>query len=135
MQTDIGMNLSKKYLVVFVVLLIVACQSKVAVPKDIISLNDMKLLMWDIAQADAYSTQYVARDSAKNIKAETIKLYQQVFALHKTDKNQFVKSIKYYEANPEKQKILLDSLLQYANRVKSQERSTRKAIIKPAYIK
>lgn len=74
--------------------------------------------MWDIAQAESYANQYIVRDSAKDLKKETLVLYQKVFALHKTNKEQFSESLKYYESHPEIHKVLLDSLLGYANRMK-----------------
>lgn len=85
----------------------------------------MKELMWDIAQAEAYANQHIAIDTTKKIKPETLVLYQKVFALHKTNKENFVASIKYYEAHPPKHKILLDSLLQYATRMKEKDQQTR----------
>jgi hypothetical protein len=106
-----------------------ACRSATSVPANIIKLNTMKALMWDIAQAEAYANQYLITDSTKNLKTETLSLYQKVFALYKTNKETFETSLKYYEANPPKNKILLDSLMQYATRMK--ERDQQKIYASP----
>jgi hypothetical protein len=101
-----------------VCLLMGACRSPADVPSGILPLNAMKELMWDVAQAEAYANQITSRDSSKNLKTVTLNLYQQVFSVHKTDKEQFASSVKYYELHPETNRILLDSLLQYATRQK-----------------
>ncbi|RZK30637.1 MAG: DUF4296 domain-containing protein [Hymenobacter sp.] len=127
MQINTGNSLSK--LLLLVASIFTACNSATSVPKGIIAINPMKELMWDVAQVEAYATQHITRDSTKNIKTETLTLYQQVFALHKTSKDQFTQSIKYYEAHPEKQKILLDSLMQYATR--QRDTALQRSFMKP----
>ena len=85
----------------------------------------MKALMWDIAKVEAYATQYIAVDTTKKLKAETLMLYQKVFALYKTTKEDFERSVKYYEMHPPQQKILLDSVVQYATRSKEADQQKR----------
>ena len=128
MQINTGSSLNKILLLVAIIL--VACNAATRVPEGVIAMNPMKELLWDIAQVEAYATQHIARDSTKNIKAETLNLYQQVFALHKTSKEQFMGSINYYETHPEKQKILLDSLAQYGTR--QRDTALRKSFMKTA---
>jgi hypothetical protein len=84
--------------------------------RDILSINNMKLVMWDMIQADEFAPVYIAKDSTRNLKKETKLLYQKVFALHKIDSARFYKSFDYYKAHPEDYKILLDSLSAFANR-------------------
>ncbi len=104
-----------------------ACQSATSVPKNIIKLNVMKALLWDIAQAEAYANFYVVADTTKKLKTETLLMYQKVFALYKTTKEDVETSIKYYETHPVKHQILLDSLVQYANRMKEKNQQMRYA--------
>lgn len=125
MQTNTESSLNKPFSIIAFCIILAACQSTTTVPKGIIQLNAMKELMWDIAQVEGYATQHIANDSTKKLKDETLVLYQKVFALHKTTKENFVTSIKYYEVHPPKHKILLDSLLQYATRMKEKDQQTR----------
>ena len=118
MQINIGSSLNKIALIAAIVFTISACNSATSVPSGVIAINPMKELMWDIAQVESYANQHIARDSTKNLKKETLNLYQQVFAIHKTTKEQFTESISFYEKHPETHKILMDSLMQYASRRK-----------------
>lgn len=131
MQINTGSSLSK-WLLLYSTLIIAACNSATKVPAGVIAINPMKELMWDIAKVETYANQHIARNSTKNVRNETLNLYQQVFAIHKTSKEQFTESIKYYEAHPEKHKVLLDSLLQYASREK--DTALRKSFIKPSAV-
>ena len=98
--------------------MLAACQSATSVPKNIIKLNVMKSLLWDVAQAESYANAYVAADTTKKLKTETLVIYQKIFALYQTTKEDFETSMKYYETHPAKHQILLDSLVQYASRMK-----------------
>ena len=91
----------------------------------------MKTVMWHIAEAEAYANQHIVRDTTKNLRNETNVLYQKVFALHKTNKEQFAESLKYYESHPEIHKILLDSLMNYANRIKDSSMKSQYATPTP----
>lgn len=82
----------------------------------ILSVNAMKLVMWDMVQTDEFANIYVRKDSTLNIKKETDTLYQKVFTLHKIDSTRFFKSFDFYKKHPSNYKILMDSLYAYANR-------------------
>lgn len=85
--------------------------------KDILPQVKMERVMWDVVQADEFIQAYVLKDSNKvDVKAERYKLYEQVFRLHNTTKDQFRKSYHYYLSNPGKNKVLFDSLSAKANR-------------------
>ncbi len=130
MQINIGNSLNKRILLAVIVFAHATCNSANSVPSGVLAINPMKEVMWDIAQVETYATQHISRDSTKNLKKETLNLYQQVFAIHKTTKEQFTESIKYYEKHPEKHKVLLDSLMQYASRQK--DSALQRSFIKPA---
>jgi hypothetical protein len=84
---------------------------------DILPQAKMEKVLWDVVQADEFIQAYVLKDSNKvNVNAERHKLYQQVFSLHKTNKDQFRKSYQYYLSHPEKNRVLFDSLAAKANR-------------------
>jgi hypothetical protein len=84
----------------------------------ILSVNNMKLVMWDMIQVDEFAPTYIAKDTTRDLKMETSRLYQKVFAVHKIDSATFFKSFEYYKQHPLDYKILLDSLSDFAKRVR-----------------
>jgi hypothetical protein len=83
-----------------------------------LDLNKMKLVMWDITQADEFISYYVKKDTTRNLQAATDSLYAKLFALNGVTAAQFQQSFDYYRNNPGKYKILLDSLTQYSSRIR-----------------
>jgi hypothetical protein len=80
----------------------------------------MELVLWDIIQAERFSSMFILKDSAtKNVEVETFKLYEQVFALHKISREKFVESYKYYLGRPDIAKVILDSITVKAERQKT----------------
>jgi hypothetical protein len=84
---------------------------------DILPPAKMEKVVWDMVQADEFIQAFVLKDSNKiDVNAERYKLYQQVFQLHNTSKEQFKKSYEYYLARPGENKVIFDSLATKANR-------------------
>lgn len=94
-------------LLVAVCCLFVACNKG---PKDIIPKKEMSDLMAELAIAEEYARSKVNKDSSLNEKDETIKLYTQVLELHKTSRQEFLKSFDYYLSKPEIARAMFDSL-------------------------
>ena len=98
-----------------------SCVNKDSVPSDIIGKDSMKVILWDMIQADQYSKNYLAKDSAKiNVSLETMKLYQQVFDIHHTNKDEFKKSYQFYLSRPNLSSEVFDSLAAYANKQRTE---------------
>ena len=93
----------------FFLFLIFSCSHKTR-EKSILSENKMKEVMWDMIRADQYVSGYLVRDSTKNKKDESVKLYEEIFHIHGITKEQFKKSLDYYSAQPDRLKPILDSL-------------------------
>jgi len=94
---------------------LVSCTDKDKVPSGVLSKNEMQRVIWDMMQAERYTATFL-KDSTKNTKAETFKLYAQVFAIHGITKDQFVKSYKFYMSRPDIARVMFDSLASKANR-------------------
>jgi hypothetical protein len=95
----------------FCILFFAACANNTKPPGGIIQPDTMRNVMWDMIQADQYAKQYLVNDSSKfNVKAETIKLYEQVFLIHHITKEQFDKSYQYYITHEDQNRIIFDSL-------------------------
>ena len=104
----------------FFICLFTACSSSdKVIPKDIIAVNKMKLIVWDMIRAgELAKTQYL-KDSGI-IKVKTLENFQQVFGIYGISKDEFYKSYSYYEKHPDKNKILMDSVIAYANRQRTE---------------
>jgi len=106
----------KKLIVIVLCSTIFACTSKV---KNDLSINKMKVIVWDMSCADELYNELQARDSLlKNKPNERIKLYNKVFELNKINKEDFYANYQYYLNNPQQLKVLLDSVQAYGQRQK-----------------
>ena len=99
---------------------IVACSHKDEIPKGVLPPEQMKGVMWDMLQAERFSSGFLKRDSiaGRDIQKENFKLYDQVFQVHNITKDEFIKSFRFYLGRPDLSKIMFDSLSAEANRRK-----------------
>lgn len=104
------------------------CSDKNSVPRGILPRDKMEEVMWDMAQADQYAVLYLSKDSGHiDQKAETLRLYDEVFRLHKITRAEFRKSYHYYLDHPELNQLLFDSVITRGSRARS-ELSERPAL-------
>ena len=96
----------------FIILIIsnLACVRGNKIPKDVIPQNQMRKVMWDLMRADAYVTDFIMKDSSRDKKAESAKLYEKVFDIHFTTRETFKKSLAFYQSRPDLFKAISDSL-------------------------
>ena len=111
-----------KCLKIFIfILFISSCSNRTAIPNDIIPPDSMMMIMKDIFYANEYTVQYIAKDSLKPDKVKASQdLLEEIFKIHHTKKEDFRKSLKFYESRPDLNKNIFDSLAAYANRHKSE---------------
>jgi len=105
----------------FIILIIsnFACIRDNKVPKDVIPQNQMRKIMWDLMRADAYVSDFVMKDSTRDKKTESAKLYEKIFDIHATSQEAFKKSLVFYQNRPDLFKVISDSLR--ADEKKSQQ--------------
>ena len=89
--------------------ILIACNSN----KQLLPIQKMKVVMWDMVNADEWMKLAAVKDSTIILKKENIALYNKVFALHKISKDEFYTSYSYYQNHPNEMKILLDSIAAY----------------------
>ncbi|MDO6429685.1 DUF4296 domain-containing protein [Flavitalea sp. BT771] len=100
-------------------LLVAACSEKDKIPSGVIGKEEMEKILWDMMLADQYSANYLVKDSARvNVKMETLKLYEEVFRLHKVSRDEFRKSFQFYQERPDITRTMFDSLLAKGNRAR-----------------
>jgi hypothetical protein len=78
--------------------------------KDILPEAKMREIIWDMMRADQYVTAFLLKDSTRNKQAESVKLYEEVFHVHKITRDQFKTSFDYYSSRPDLLRPILDSL-------------------------
>ena len=98
-------------------ILLISCGKKNGVPSEYIQPSKMQLVFWDFIRADALTTveQKNNYTSAVSI-AENVKLQKQVFAMHQVTKEEFYNSLAYYNTHPALMRVLMDSIVNKANR-------------------
>ena len=83
---------------------------------NIVSKEKMQAVLWDILQAEAFTANFIKKDSTKNEAAENAALQKKIFELHKISRQDFTKSYDYYSSQPEQMRSMLDSMSAKAER-------------------
>lgn len=90
-----------------------ACKGKNKIPAGVLSQKKMQAVLWDVMRADQFLLSNVfSKDSSLDKETESLKYYQQIFAIHKTTREQFQKSFSFYKDHPALFKVIMDSLSQ-----------------------
>ncbi|NOT51016.1 MAG: DUF4296 domain-containing protein [Chitinophagaceae bacterium] len=98
-------------LVPLLIFFLSACKGKNRVPSGVLSQKKMQAVLWDVMRADEFlSANVLRKDSSLDKITESFKYYQQIFAIHKTTKEQFEKSFSFYKDHPDLFKAIMDSL-------------------------
>jgi Domain of unknown function (DUF4296) len=107
-----------RILIAALVFFLYGCGSK-EMPGDVLKLDKMQVVMWDVIKADAYVTDYVKRDSTRNDTAESVAMQKEIFVIHNITKETYYRSYDYYKKNPELMKTLMDTMSARANRLRN----------------
>jgi hypothetical protein len=95
----------------FVFFFAISCADKKKMPKDILPQQKMQAVLWDMISAGEFLSAFVLnKDSIINKDSASLKIYGQVFQIHRITKEQFDKSYSYYRDHPELIKVIVDSL-------------------------
>ena len=105
-------QLSRVFIICF---LFNCCSDKEKKDSSILPEKKMTEVMWDLMRADQYVQDFVMKDSTKNKKEESVKLYEAIFRIHHITADQFKKSQAYYESNPVLFRPIIDSLSKKQN--------------------
>lgn len=98
-------------------------------PKGILPFDKMEKIMWEQSKADAFTREFISKDSLKDLTIENFKLQEKIFAKYKIDRKTFYKSYEYYLQHDELLKPLLDTIVVRNGRARDNERI--KNILKP----
>ncbi len=100
---------------------VIACSQR-EIPKDVLSQNKMQAVLWDVLLADEVAGFYIQQDSAMHALEKHANLYQQVFQIHKISREDFKRSLQFYESHPNLLKPVFDSLQKKSEKVISKGR-------------
>jgi hypothetical protein len=78
--------------------------------KDILPEKEMREVMWDMIRADQYVAAFLSKDSTHSKRDESIRLYDEIFRIHKITREQFKTSFNYYTSQPDLFRPIIDSL-------------------------
>lgn len=106
-------------MLLFVLVAITSCTNNGKTPSGILKPEKMQAVLWDVIKAEAFTTEFIKKDSAKNAAEENLKLQQQIFAIHQVSKDDFYNSYNYYKTNTPVFKVMLDSMIVQAGRNKN----------------
>lgn len=115
------------------VVIIFSCES--SVPDNVLPPGKMQMVLWDMMQADEMAGYYSMTDTSFLSLAKHADYYQKVFAVHKINKNDFVSSLNYYESNPSKLKIIVDSLQKFGQRLQQGDSARNQTPVIPDSLK
>ncbi|MEP6846615.1 MAG: DUF4296 domain-containing protein [Panacibacter sp.] len=93
----------------------ISCTSPNKIPDDVMGINEMKPIVWDMMRAGVLAQNQFRLDTAR-LKKETMLNYEQALKIYGITKDEFYHSYNYYLENPDKNKILMDSIVAYSNR-------------------
>jgi hypothetical protein len=111
----------KSGVLIILMICFVSCNNEKELPPGILQAEKMQEVFWDVMMAEAYTTQFIKKDSSSDTQLENAKLQQQIFAIHKISKKEFYDSYSYYNSHVDLMRTLLDSIT--ARREKEKERT------------
>jgi hypothetical protein len=83
-----------------------------------IPIDKMKVVVFQLMQADEHFSRVLAADSTWNIQHKNIQSYQKIYDFNKVDRVEFYKQIEYLEMHPVEFKVLMDSVNELSKREK-----------------
>lgn len=98
----------------FFTVFLAACSSNANRPKDVLPPGKMGAVLYDVIQADEFVDFAKYRDSTYQQLNRRTALYDTVFGLHGVTKNNFKKSLDYYQSRPDLLKDILEDLAKKA---------------------
>ncbi len=97
--------------ILFYLFLIIGCKSRNTTPRGIIPNDKMQMIIWDMIRADEYFlTTGLVNDTSLEKTSQRLNMYGQIFKIHKITKEEFKKSLSFYQTHPALLKTMMDSL-------------------------
>ena len=103
--------MTKILLITLMIFFAAGCKNKNNIKSEVLPQSKMQSLIWDMMRADQFLADYVVnKDTSLSKATESLKYYQQIFAIHKVSKEDFEQSFSYYKSHPALLKEIMDSI-------------------------
>ncbi len=102
-------------------IVLVSCSAK-KVPSNILPPDKMGMVLWDQMEADAFTQDFLSKDSTKNLKQENFILQEKIFQKYHTDQKTYYRSYSWYTDHGSVMKDMLDSVSAKKSREREKER-------------
>jgi hypothetical protein len=87
-----------------------SCGHKDKTPSYVLSPVKMRMIFSDAFKADEMAGYYMIHDSSYSGLKKHAEMYNTIFKIHHVSKDQFKRSLEYYETHPTLLKAMLDSM-------------------------
>jgi Domain of unknown function (DUF4296) len=93
------------------------------VPRNILSVEKMRPILWQQIKADIYTKENLVNDSLKNkdLYFENEKMQMQIFKNYGISKEEFYESYNYYLTHEDKLGVMIDSMIALQTRINFDE--------------
>jgi len=106
---------------IFLYIILASCSAK-KVPDNVLPPDKMGPVIWDAMQADAFTREFIAKDSAKNLQQEGAALQEKIFQKYHTDRETYLRSYRWYSDHGDMMRDMLDSVTARESRKRQKER-------------
>jgi hypothetical protein len=110
----------KKLSLIFVLIILFSCKNN-NVAENILSPQKMEIVLWEQMKADAFTKEFISKNSNIQLTTENFKLQQKIFDKFGIDKNDFYKTYKYYLNDVNLMSNLLDSIIAHQTAIHQKE--------------
>ena len=118
-----------KFIYCFALYILLLSCNRNKLPSGVLSFDKMEKILWEQTKADAFTQEFISKDSSKDLTIENFKLQEKIFAKYKVDRKTFYKSYAYYLKHDDLMKPLLDTIVVRNGRARDNQRI--KNILKP----
>jgi len=95
---------------VFLSFFILSCAEGTKVPDEVLPPQKMEAVLYDVISADELTDFSSIMDSTYRVFSKRTSLYDSIFSIHSIKKENFKKSLQFYQGRPDILKTILDSL-------------------------
>jgi hypothetical protein len=104
---------------IFLLCFVGSCTGKNDRPETILKPEKMQDVFWDYIRADVYASEFIRKDSTKNLDLENARLQDKIFKQHHITREDFDKSYTWYSNHKELMTKLMDSMIARKQREKT----------------
>ncbi len=106
---------------IFACMILASCSAK-KVPDNVLPPDKMGPVIWDAMQADAFTREFISKDSTKNLQQEGNKLQEKIFQKYHIDRETYLRSYRWYSDHGDMMRDMLDTITARESRIRQKER-------------